>query len=100
MSKKYKIILILLLFTMITSCQSFRKRMIQEGFSEEYVDGYLDGVPSGRMAAGDYSYKFIQDSARYEDIEYGRGWDDGFKIGKTDYEKAEKAYFSTEKYIK
>ena len=75
--------------------------MIQEGFSEEYVDGYLDGDPSGRMTAGDYSYKFIQDSARYEmDREYGKGWEDGFKIGKADYEKAEKAYFSTEKYIK
>ncbi len=93
MSKKYKIILILLLFTMITSCQSFRKRMILEGFSEEYVDGYMDGVQCGRVAAGEYSYKFIQDSARYEtDIEYREGWNDGFKTGK--------AYFSTEKYTK
>ncbi len=76
---------------MITSCQSFRNRMIQEGFSEEYVDGYLDGVHSGRIAAGDYSYKFIQDDERYEtDIEYRKGWNDGFKTGK--------AYFSTEKY--
>ena len=98
MSKKYKIILILLLFTMITSCQSFRERMIQEGFSEEYVDGYLDGVPSGRMAGGNYSYKFIQDTARCEmDKEYEKGWDDGFKFGKAYYGEEKEGYFSTEK---
>ena len=98
MSKKYKIILILLLFTMITGCQSFRKRMIQDGFSEKYVDGYLDGYPSGRMAAGNYNIKFIQDTARYEtDKEYEKGWDDGFKSSKAFYGKSQEGYFSTEK---
>lgn len=52
--------------------------LISQGKPPAYVDGYVDGCASGRLMAGDTSFKYRKDIARADrDALYARGWQDG-----------------------
>ena len=59
--------------------------------SPTYEAGYGAGCDSGYSAAGHAYYKFKQDTVRYNrDSRYQKGWNDGFRTCKDQYERAKR----------
>jgi hypothetical protein len=70
-----------------------RGNLHQKGFSDEYVDGYVDGCSSGYNLAGNYQFEFLKDVPRYKSQPlYAEGWDEGHHKCKTEYESLEEVF--------
>ncbi|MEN8130386.1 MAG: hypothetical protein ABFS45_09385 [Pseudomonadota bacterium] len=70
-----------------------RVKLAQEGFSDTYIDGYIDGCSSGYHRAGNYHYDFSRDMPRYQsDQLYSNGWEEGHKKCKSEHESLEKVF--------
>lgn len=69
----------------LAACTSQQERLIQQGASPAYAEGYSDGCDSGKQAAGAVLIEAKQDTNRYAgDNEYTKGWDAAFKKCKAD----------------
>ncbi|MFP7756372.1 hypothetical protein ACLG6S_17280 [Thermodesulfobacteriota bacterium B35] len=54
------------------------QRLVSEGASREYGQGYDDGCASGRKSAGDMFSQFHKNVRLYrQNADYRQGWDDG-----------------------
>ncbi len=54
------------------------QRLVQEGASTEYGQGFDDGCSSGKKAAGDMFSQFHKNVRLYQqDTDYRQGWNDG-----------------------
>lgn len=70
-----------------------REKLIQQGFSNDYTDGYVHGCSSGYNRAGDRYYDFSRDMPRYQsDQNYSKGWDEGYQSCKAEYESLMKTF--------
>ena len=70
----------LVALSLLTACSSQRERLIQQGATPAYAEGYVDGCDSGKRAAGDILKEAKNDVDRYaESGEYAKGWDEAFK---------------------
>ncbi|HTJ95171.1 MAG TPA: hypothetical protein VL424_18910 [Pararobbsia sp.] len=59
-----------------------------QGFSEDYIDGHVDGCATGYKSAGNMNYSFYKDSPQGSGADYMQGWNIGFALCKgryTDY---------------
>ncbi|WP_147432470.1 hypothetical protein [Pararobbsia silviterrae] len=57
-----------------------------KGFSNEYIDGHVDGCASGNKSAGNPDYSFAKDAPQRPDADYLQGWNDGFALCKGRFE--------------
>ena len=92
---KYLITVLLLIAVGCASQNLARKRekLAEQGLSNDYIDGYVDGCSSGYMRAGDRFYDFSRDMPRYQaDQSYSKGWDEGFDACKSHYESLMKTF--------
>ncbi len=64
---------------LITGCgPTDGQRLMQEGASPEYAQGFDDGCSSGKKAAGDMFSQFHKNIQAYRSTaDYRQGWDDG-----------------------
>ena len=70
-----------------------RARLAEQGYSDTYIDGYIDGCSSGYHRAGDYQYSFSRDMPRYQsDQLHSKGWDEGYQACKSEHESLERAF--------
>ncbi len=85
-----KIHTIFILAIMLSACLTPQERLDKEigpGQPQEYKDGYLDGCPSGKKAAGYLYASSRKQVIRYDqDRLYKQGWDDGFQVCKSRHE--------------
>jgi hypothetical protein len=70
----------------LSSCVSEGQRMINEGASPAYGQGYDDGCNSGKKAAGDMFSQFHKNVRQYQHSQdYRQGWDDGHNECKSEW---------------
>ncbi|MEJ2763248.1 hypothetical protein VV869_04625 [Photobacterium sp. MCCC 1A19761] len=71
----------LLLVILLVGCAETRhERLVELGFTRNYLDGYQDGCSSRKLAAKTYLDGFRQDPERLAaDPKYAHGWQDGFE---------------------
>lgn len=75
-----------------TQTDAARARLIQQGYSASYADGFAHGLSSGQSAAGNPYAAFRKDPARFNDEpDYKQGYDDGFAQGKGRYDATSRA---------
>lgn len=80
----------------LTGCVSQREKMIKEGYPPAYADGYQDGCSSGNNAGGSLFYVFKKNIKSYSnDINYQKGWDDGFRQCKARQKALQRQYQTT-----
>ncbi|MGI9417027.1 MAG: hypothetical protein ACR2RA_04205 [Geminicoccaceae bacterium] len=73
------LLLVLIAFAVLAACSSQRERLIQQGATPAYADGYSDGCDSGKQAGGAILAEAKKDADRYAGgSEYARGWDEAF----------------------
>jgi hypothetical protein len=71
----------------LSACVSTRDRLLRAGYDPAYADGYADGEQSGSKAGGNPYAPFTKNTHRFdEDPQYRQGWQDGFNVGKGQYE--------------
>ena len=64
----------------LAACGSVEERLIGQGLSPAYAQGYAHGCASGEAAAGGLFAETRQDPGRYgADQRYTEGWDAGFE---------------------
>ena len=62
------------------------QRLMQEGASPEYAQGFDDGCSSGKKAAGDMFSQFHKNVQAYRStLDYRQGWDDGHEECKSEW---------------
>ncbi len=62
------------------------QRLMQEGASPEYAQGFDDGCSSGKKAAGDMFSQFHKNVQAYRSTsDYRLGWDDGHEECKSEW---------------
>ncbi len=62
------------------------QRLMQEGASPEYAQGFDDGCSSGKKAAGDMFSLFHKNVQAYRSTpDYRQGWDDGHEECKSEW---------------
>lgn len=89
--KLYKIVILAVSLSGCLTPQQMLDKEIGPDQPQEYKDGYLDGCPSGKSAAGRFYDKFTKNVLRYSDDKlYKQGWDDGFQVCKSKYESFKK----------
>lgn len=55
-----------------------RRQLERQGQPPQYIDGYSEGCPSGKVLAGDTFSRFSKNSSRFDnDSLYRQGWIDG-----------------------
>ncbi len=76
-SLKYRCIIFPLLL-LLAGCASEGQRLMQEGASPEYAQGFDDGCASGKKSAGDMFSQFHKNVRAYQqNSDYRQGWNDG-----------------------
>ena len=56
-----------------------RRQLERQGQSPQYIDGFAEGCPSGKVVVGDTFSRFTKNSNRFDsDSLYRQGWIDGF----------------------
>jgi hypothetical protein len=75
---------ILLIFTcvgvaaLLTSCATEGQRLMNEGASPAYAQGFDDGCSSGKKSAGDMFSQFHKNVQEFQhNQDYRQGWNDG-----------------------
>ncbi len=64
-----------------------REKLTQQGFSNDYIDGYVSGCSTGYKHAGDPFFDVSRDMPRYQsNQDYSNGWDKGYKACQSEYE--------------
>ncbi len=70
----------------LAGCASEGQRLMQEGASAEYAQGYDDGCSSGKKAAGDMFAQFHKNVRAYQtNTDYRQGWNDGHEECKSEW---------------
>lgn len=66
---------------LVASCADSRhERLVELGFTRNYLDGYQDGCSSRKEEAQTYLDGFRRDPERLlTDEKYANGWNDGFE---------------------
>ena len=66
---------------LVASCADSRhERLVELGFTRNYLDGYQDGCSSRKEEAQTYHDGFRRDPERLlTDEKYANGWNDGFE---------------------
>ena len=86
---KKRITVVLLSLLALAGCSGLelqRDLMLKEGHPTPYVDGYIDGCPSGKAAGGNMYHRFTKNVMRFEvDSLYRQGWTDGFEVCRSEY---------------
>jgi uncharacterized protein YceK len=73
------IVVPLMIFMVLSGCQSTGERLLAQGYPIPYAGGFEDGCASGRQAAGALA-EFRKNVRLYlADHQYATGWDDGFR---------------------
>ena len=63
---------------MMTSCVTEGQRLMNEGASPAYGQGFDDGCNSGKKSAGDMFAQFHKNVQQYQHkVDYQQGWNDG-----------------------
>ena len=71
---------------LLVACASSEDTLRNHGYSEAYVEGYHDGCPSGKHAAGSWFDSHVQDDERFRnDHDYQVGWTYGFQTCSTEF---------------
>jgi hypothetical protein len=71
---------------LLVACASSEDTLRNHGYSEAYVEGYHDGCPSGKQAAGSWFDSHVQDDERFRnDHDYQVGWTYGFQTCSTEF---------------
>ncbi|MGI9450210.1 MAG: hypothetical protein ACR2QH_06190 [Geminicoccaceae bacterium] len=74
------LLLVLVTLAALTACSSQRERLIQQGATPAYAEGYVDGCDSGKQAGGAILIEAKKDADRYVgSSEYAKGWDEAFE---------------------
>lgn len=81
MSLIYRKSWIACLVVLVVSCADTRhERLVDLGFTRNYLDGYQDGCSSQKEEGQTYHDGFRQDPERMlADKKYANGWNDGFE---------------------
>ncbi len=75
-----------LLPVLLLGCGSEGRRLMQEGASPEYAQGFDDGCASGKKSAGDMFSQFHKNVQAYRQTDdYRQGWDDGHDECKSEW---------------
>ena len=70
----------------LAGCASEGQRLMQEGASAEYAQGYDDGCSSGKKSAGDMFAQFHKNVRAYQsNSDYRQGWNDGHEECKSEW---------------
>ncbi len=78
--------LVLSMTFLLGACTSSEDTLRNHGYSEAYVEGYHDGCPSGKHAAGSWFDAHVQDDERFRrDHDYQVGWSYGFQTCSTEF---------------
>jgi len=78
--------LVLSMTFLLGACTSSEDTLRNHGYSEAYVEGYHDGCPSGKHAAGSWFDPHVQDDERFRtDHDYQVGWSYGFQTCSTEF---------------
>lgn len=68
------------MLTAITACSTQSERLIEQGATPAYAEGYADGCESGRLAGGDIFAEMKKAEGRYVNGgEYAEAWDEAFE---------------------
>ena len=68
----------LILLLLLNGCASEGQRLMNEGASPAYAQGYDDGCASGKKSAGDMFAQFHKNIRLYQqNSDYRQGWNDG-----------------------
>lgn len=71
---------------LLGACSSSEDTLRNHGYSQSYVEGYHDGCPSGKHAAGSWFDAHVQDDERFrKDHDYEVGWTYGFQTCSTEF---------------
>ena len=63
---------------LLTSCGTEGQRLMAEGASPSYAQGFDDGCSSGKKSAGDMFAQFHKDIRQFQSSQdYRQGWNDG-----------------------
>ena len=74
------LLLVLVTLAALAACSTQRERLIEQGATPNYAEGYLDGCDSGKQAGGAILTEAKKDADRYASgSEYAKGWDEAFK---------------------
>lgn len=82
--RKGQQLIVLITFAALAACSPQRERLIEQGATPAYAEGYVDGCESGRQAGGAVFTEAKKDEGRYaDDSEYAEGWDEAFETCQT-----------------
>lgn len=71
---------------LLSACTSSEDTLRNHGHSLSYVEGYHDGCPSGKRAAGSWFEAHVQDDERFRsDHDYQVGWSYGYQTCSTEF---------------
>jgi len=76
--------------TFLLGCATQKERLLSEGYSLSYAEGFDDGCYSGDKAVDDVYKQVVKDTERFEhDSQYAQGWSDGYTQCKTKQEESQ-----------
>ena len=71
--------LVLITALALSACNGTKDRLVAQGFSPTYAEGYDEGCSSGKAAGGGLFDSPSKDEDRYAgESDYAQGWDAGF----------------------
>ena len=83
--RSQRLVLALVMLTALAACSSQRERLIEQGATPAYADGYADGCDSGKQAGGDIFVEAKKAAGRYAGgDEYAEAWAEAFEICRAD----------------
>ncbi len=78
--RSQRLLLALAMLAVLAACSSQRERLIRQGATAAYAEGYADGCDSGKQAGDDIFAEAMKAEGRYADGgEYAEGWDEAFE---------------------